>query len=197
MRVNERIRVPEVRLIDHDGNQLGLFQTRDALKRAEEFGYDLVEISPGAKPPVCKIMDFGKYKYEQAKKKHEARKHQVVVQLKEIKMRPATGEHDLMVKFTRVKEFLAHGHKVKLTVQFRGREVAHKELGRSVIARALKEMALCAVAEQEPRFEGRFLSVVLAPVKIKKEKRVKTKTLKPKEPAAPQEPSKGASNAEA
>ncbi len=173
MRVNERIRVPEVRLIDHDGKQLGVFQTRDAIRRAEEFGFDLVEISPAARPPVCKIMDFGKYKYEQAKKKHQARKHQTVVQLKEIKMRPSTGEHDLMVKFNRVKEFISHGHKVKLTVQFRGREVAHKDLGRGLITRAVKEMAEVAMPEQEPRFEGRFLSVVLAPAKGKKEKREK------------------------
>jgi translation initiation factor IF-3 len=170
MRVNDRIRVPEVRLIGHDGEQLGVFQTRDARKKAEDLGLDLVEISPAAKPPVCKIMDFGKYKYDQAKKRHQARKTHTVSLLKEIKMRPATGDHDLEVKYKRMREFLAQGHKVKVTIQFRGREMAHKDLGRALLTRVVAVMEEHETPEQNPKFEGRFLTTVLAPMKAKKDK---------------------------
>ncbi len=159
--------MPEVRLIGHDGAQLGIFQTRDAQKKAQDVGLDLVEISPTAKPPVCKIMDFGKYKYEQAKKRHQARKHQVNVQTKEIKLRPATGEHDLMTKVNHIREFLTEGHKVKVTVQFRGRELAHKELGHAMFTRVVKEVGTLGAPEQMPRFEGRFLCAILQPAKGK------------------------------
>lgn len=158
-------------MIGPEGEQMGIFQTRDAMRKAEDCGLDLVEISPTAKPPVCRIMDFGKYKYEQAKKQHAARKQQVTVQLKEVKMRPSTGEHDLGVKFTRIREFLAHGCKVKVTVQFRGRELAHRGRGRELIDRMVTEMTEYGVPEQSARFEGRFLSVTLAPERHRKEKK--------------------------
>lgn len=157
-----------MRLIDFDGNQLGLFQTMDAMKLAEERGYDLVEISPTARPPVCKIMDYGKYKYEMAKKAHEAKKHQIVVHLKEVKMRPATDEHDLQTKIKHIKRFLEEGNKAKITVQFRGREMSHRELGRKVVDRVLTEIGELAVVEQPPKQEGRFLITILAPNKEKK-----------------------------
>lgn len=159
--------MPEIRLIGSDGSQLGVFQTRDALKKAEDEGLDLVEISPTAKPPVCKIMDFGKYKYEQAKKKKDQRKHQVVVLLKEVKMRPSTGEHDLDVKKNRIKGFLESGHKVKITIQFRGREMAHKDLGKKLLDRVVKDVEAWGIPEYSPKFEGRFLSAVLQPSKPK------------------------------
>jgi translation initiation factor IF-3 len=166
--VNRQIRVPEVRVIDHDGQQLGLFQTTDAMRRAEEFGLDLVEIAPTERPPVCKIMDFGKFKYEQSKKKQTARKQSASTQLKEVKMRPSTGVHDLDTKFRRAKEFLTHGHKVKMTVQFRGREMVHQDRGKVLIQRAIADMEEFGYPEQPPRLEGRVLSVVLVPITIGK-----------------------------
>lgn len=150
-------------MIDADGGQLGVYQTTDALKRAEDMGYDLVEISPTARPPVCKIMDYGKYKYELAKKAHEAKKHQVVVHLKEVKMRPATDEHDLNTKVKHIRRFIEEGNKAKVTVQFRGREMAHRELGQRIMERVVTEIGELAVLEQPPKFEGRFLTAILAP----------------------------------
>ncbi|MBI4238162.1 MAG: translation initiation factor IF-3 [Deltaproteobacteria bacterium] len=167
LRTNRRIRVPEVRLIGAEGEQLGVFQTADALKLAEDIGLDLVEISPTARPPVCKIMDVGKWKYEQAKKAHEARKHQFVALVKEIKLRPSTGVHDLEVKLKRIREFLTQGHKAKVTIQFRGREMAHKDLGQKMLQRVITGVAELGAPEQTPRFEGRFLSTVLQPMKQK------------------------------
>lgn len=175
MRVNRRIRVPEVRLIDFDGSQLGLFQTMDAIKLAEERGYDLVEISPTARPPVCKIMDYGKYKYEMAKKAHEAKKHQVVVHLKEVKMRPSTDDHDLQTKIKHIRRFIEEGNKAKVTVQFRGREMSHRELGERVILRVIAEIGELAVVEQTPKQEGRFLTTILAPNKEYKAKKPSAK----------------------
>lgn len=147
---------------------MGLFQTMDAIKLAEERGYDLVEISPTARPPVCKIMDFGKYKYEMAKKAHEAKKHQVVVLLKEVKMRPATDEHDLMTKVKHIRRFIEDGNKAKVTVQFRGREMAHRELGQKIMSRVVEEIGELATLEQPPKMEGRFLIAILAPNREKK-----------------------------
>lgn len=154
-------------MIGHEGEQLGIFQVQDALKKAEEVGYDLVEISPTAKPPVCKIMDFGKFKYEQAKKLKDSRKNQITVQLKEVKMRPATGAHDLAVKVNKIREFLTFGHKVKVTVQFRGREMAHQDLGRKLLAKVLDDTKTFGEPELSPRMEGRFLSAILQPGKAK------------------------------
>ncbi|MBI4367170.1 MAG: translation initiation factor IF-3 [Deltaproteobacteria bacterium] len=165
LRVNRRVRVPEIRLIGPDGAQLGVFQTLDAMRKAEEFGLDLVEISPTARPPVCKIMDYGKYKYEQAKRMHEARKHQVVVHTKEVKMRPVTDQHDFATKVKHIRRFLTDGNKAKVTIQFRGREMMHRELGQEMLRKVVTEMGPLAAVEQMPKFEGRFLSLILAPAK--------------------------------
>jgi translation initiation factor IF-3 len=167
LRTNRRIRVPEVRLVGEDGEQLGVFITREAQKRAEESGLDLVEISPTARPPVCKIMDYGKYKYEQSKRKHEAKKKQTVVLTKEIKMRPATDEHDFQTKLRHVKRFLEDGNKVKITIRFRGREMAHKDIGHARMKKVLEEVKELGEAESFPKMEGRQMFMMLGPVKKK------------------------------
>lgn len=162
-RVNFRIRVPEVRLIGSDGEQLGIMATRRAISLAEEEGLDLVEVAPTAKPPVCRIMDYGKYKYEQDKKKREAKKKQTVIKLKEIKIRPSTDQHDLEVKVRHVRSFLEDGNKAKITVFFRGRELAHKDLGMVIMKQFLEQVGPIGKIDQEPKFEGRMLTAVLAP----------------------------------
>ncbi len=167
LRTNRRIRVPEVRLIDEDGSQLGVFATQMALKRAEESGLDLVEISPTARPPVCRIMDYGKFKYEQSKRKHEAKKKQVVVQIKEIKMRPATDEHDFQTKLRHVKRFLEDGNKVKITIRFRGREMAHVDIGQQRMKRVMEEVREVGEVEFFPKMEGRQMFMMLGPLKKK------------------------------
>ena len=151
----------EVRVISADGEQLGILDTREAIKKAEELGFDLVEVAPMAKPPVCRIMDFGKYKYEIAKKANEARRHQTVIILKEIKLRPRTDEHDVQFKLNNIRRFLAEGHKVKVSVMFRGREMAHIEMGRAVLDRMVSELQNEAVIEQPPRMEGRNMMLLL------------------------------------
>lgn len=156
-----------MRLIGSDGEQLGVFITSEALKRAEAEGLDLVEISPAAKPPVCKIMDFGKHKYEQSKRKQQAKKQQAVIHLKEIKMRPSTDEHDFQVKLRHVKRFLEDGDRVKITIRFRGREMAHKEIGRDRMTRVMEEVKDLAELFQEPRMEGRVMHMLLQPIKKK------------------------------
>jgi translation initiation factor IF-3 len=153
--------VKEVRVISADGEQLGILDTREAIKKAEELGFDLVEVAPMAKPPVCRIMDFGKYKYEIAKKANEARRHQTVIILKEIKLRPRTDEHDVQFKLNNIRRFLADGHKVKVSVMFRGREMAHIEMGRAVLDRMVNELQNEAVIEQPPRMEGRNMMLLL------------------------------------
>lgn len=135
------------------------------MRKAEEVGLDLVEISPTARPPVCKIMDYGKYKYEEAKKRHEAKKHQVVMQLKEVKMRPVTDQHDFAVKMRNVHRFLTEGHKAKITIQFRGREMMYQRRGHEMLGRVVAETSQIASVIQTPRLEGRFLSLTLAPLK--------------------------------
>jgi len=175
-RVNHRIRVPEVRLIDSDGSQLGVFITREALRRAEEAGLDLVEISPMARPPVCKIMDYGKFKYEQSKKMHEQKKKQTVIHIKEIKMRPSTDEHDFQTKMRHVRRFLEEGIKVKITIRFRGREMAHIDLGHDRMKRLLEEIKDIGEAEAYPKMEGRQLFMMLTPTKGKEKSKSKTKT---------------------
>lgn len=155
--------MPEVRVIGSDGAQLGLMTTIRARSLAEEEGFDLVEVAPTARPPVCRIMDFGKYKYEQEKKKREAKKHQSVIQLKEIKLRPTTERHDLDVKLKHVRRFLEEGNKAKITIRFKGREVTHKELGYEMIKKFIEEIGEMAKMDQTPRLEGKILSVVLAP----------------------------------
>lgn len=166
-RINEQINVPEVRLIDVDGNQAGIVSTREALSAAEEGGYDLVEISPTAKPPVCRIMDYGKFLFEVSKKQAEAKKKQKQIQVKELKFRPTTEDGDYQVKLRNLVRFLEHGDKVKITLRFRGREVAHQDLGMKILERVQKDTAEFAVIEQHPKREGRQLLMVLSPKKTK------------------------------
>ena len=161
--INQNIKAKEVRLIDPEGNQVGVVPTYRALATASDFGLDLVEISPKANPPVCKIMDYGRYKYELTKKKQEAKKKQSTFQLKEIKVRPKTGEHDLLVKIDHIKKFIDKKDKVKVTVVFRGREITLSKLAREVLKRIEEDTEEIAVVEQHPKFEGRTLVMVLAP----------------------------------
>jgi translation initiation factor IF-3 len=162
-RVNRRIRVPEVRVIGADGGQLGILRTDEALRMAEEAGLDLVEVSPKAMPPVCKIMDFGKFKYETAKKTKEARKHQSTVTIKEIKFRPKTDDHDLDFKVKHIRRFLMEGNKAKLVVIFRGREIVHPETGQDMLKQVMKLTEDIAQVEQSPMMEGRRMLMVIAP----------------------------------
>jgi translation initiation factor IF-3 len=167
VRINERIRTKEVRVIDEDGQMIGVMTPQEAVKIARERGYDLVEVAPQAAPPVCRIIDFGKYLYEQKKKAHEAKKKQVVIEVKEIKFRPATDEHDYNFKMKHAIEILKDGNKVKATVRFRGREITHKELGMQLLDRLEKDLAENGNVEFRPRQEGMQITVVFAPKKEK------------------------------
>ncbi len=169
IRVNHKIRVPEVRLTGADGEVLGVMQTREAMRIAQDAGLDLVEVSPTARPPVCKIMDYGKYRYEQGRKAREKRKNQHQTVVKEIKFRPNVEEHDYETKLEHVREFLAKGHKVKITLTFRGRENAHKELGEAVVERVLKDCEDIAVVDMAPKRMGRMVTAMLG-VRSKKNK---------------------------
>jgi translation initiation factor IF-3 len=162
-RVNEDIRAPQVRLIDQEGEMLGVMSAREALIRAYDVGLDLLEISPNAEPPVVKILDYGKYKYEQQKKANEARKRQKVVEIKEIKVRPNIDDHDYDVKMRQAKDFIGEGDKVKVTLRFRGREMAHQDLGLKVLDRIRTELAEITKVESMPRLENRQMIMVLAP----------------------------------
>lgn len=162
-RVNRRIRVPEIRVIGEDGEQLGIMPTIQALRRAESASLDLVEVQPRAKPPVCKIMDYGKYKYEQSRKLAESKKKQQQIELKEVKFRPKTGEHDFEVKVKNLKRFLEKGNKGKVTVMFRGREIVHPEIGREMLNRIIQALGEDALIEQHPRLEGRQMVMIVAP----------------------------------
>ena len=162
-RVNEEIRVPQVRLIDADGEMAGVMTTRDALARAYSVGLDLLEISPTAEPPVVKILDYGKFKYEQQKKRNEARKKQKVIEIKEVKVRPNIDENDYQVKMRAMKTFIGEGDKVKVTLRFRGREMAHQDLGVKVLERIRAEMDELAKVEHMPKLENRQMIMVLAP----------------------------------
>jgi translation initiation factor IF-3 len=164
-RVNERIRAPEIRLIGADGENIGVITPDKAMQLAEEAGLDLVEISPNATPPVAKIMDFGKYKYETQKKESEARKKQKVIEIKEIKFRPNTDTHDYDVKMRSVMKFLQGGDKVKITLRFRGREMAHAELGRKLLERVAEDVTEFGKIEAIPRLEGRQMVMMINPVK--------------------------------
>jgi translation initiation factor IF-3 len=152
-----------VRLVGSTGEQLGVLPIDQALKLAQEEGMDLVEVSPMAKPPVCKIMDYGKFKYLEKKKQNEAKKKQVVVLLKEVKLRPRTEEHDYDVKIRKIREFLAEANKARVTVTFRGREMSHRELGQKVLQRVMEDLKDVAVIESPPRMEGRLLFMIVAP----------------------------------
>jgi translation initiation factor IF-3 len=164
-RINHQITLPEVRLIDAQGEQVGIVSTREALRAAEESGLDLVEISPTAKPPVCRIMDYGKYLFEVSKKQAEAKKKQKQIQVKELKFRPTTEEGDYQVKLRNLIRFLEHGDKVKITLRFRGREVAHQDLGMKILERLQQDTAEFGVVEQQAKREGRQLLMVLSPKK--------------------------------
>ena len=161
--MNRAIRAPQIRLIDHNGDNRGLIDPRDAVRMAEEVGLDLVEISPNATPPVCKIMDFGKFKYEQQKKASEARKKQKVIEVKEVKFRPNIDTHDYDVKMKNVTRFLEDGDKVKVTLRFRGREMAHAELGRNLLEKVANEIEDLGKVEAMPKLEGRQMVMVVAP----------------------------------
>jgi translation initiation factor IF-3 len=162
-RVNEDIRVPQVRLIDQDGEMIGVMTAREAIQRAYSVGLDLLEISPNAEPPVCKILDFGKFKYEQQKKKNEAKKRQKVIEIKEIKVRPNIDENDYQVKLRAMKAFIEEGDKVKVTLRFRGREMAHQDIGVKVLERIRADMDVATKVEQMPKMENRQMVMVLTP----------------------------------
>jgi translation initiation factor IF-3 len=161
--VNEEIRAPQVRLIDAEGEMQGVMSARDAWLRAQAVGLDLLEISPNADPPVVKILDFGKFKYEQQKKRNEAKKKQKVIEIKEIKVRPNIDENDYQVKLRAMKSFIEEGDKVKVTLRFRGREMAHQEIGIRVLERIRGEMDPVTKVEQMPRMENRQMVMVLSP----------------------------------
>ncbi len=162
-RTNEDIRVPQVQLIDPEGTNRGVIPTREALAIAQEAGLDLVEVSPNSDPPVCKILDYGKFKYESQKKAAEARKKQKTIEVKEIKMRPTIDDHDYDVKMKSIRRFFEEGDKVKVTLRFRGREMAHQDLGLKLLDRVRSEVSTLAKVEQEPKLEGRQMVMVLAP----------------------------------
>jgi translation initiation factor IF-3 len=163
VRVNEKIRASQVRVISPEGEQLGILQVSDALARAAEVGLDLVEVAPNADPPVCKIMDYGKYRYEESKKEHKAKKKQAVVVVKEIKLRPKTENHDLGHKVRQLKQFLAENCRVKVTVMFRGREITHPEQARVLIDKLLEMLGDEGQVEQPARLEGRNMTMMLGP----------------------------------
>lgn len=163
LRVNEAIRAREVRLVAEDGEQLGVMSVKEALKIAMERGVDLVEVAPGAKPPVCRLMDYGKFKYEQSKREREARKKQRVINIKEVKLRPNIENHDFEVKAKNAIRFLREGDKVKVTIMFRGREISHAQLGRNLCLRMAGLVKDMAHVEREPKVEGRNMIMILTP----------------------------------
>ncbi len=166
-RVNEQIRISPIRLIGDEGEQIGIVSIDEARDRAAEKGLDLVEVAPEARPPVVKMMDYGKYKYEAARQAREARKKQHTIQVKEVKFRPGIEEHDYEFKTRHARRFLEEGNKVKLTMMFRGRQVTHPELGLEVLARVTEDLQDVGKVEQNPNFEGRVMSMILAPLKVK------------------------------
>jgi translation initiation factor IF-3 len=162
-RINDEIGVIRVRLVDENGQMVGVVGRNEAIAMAMDAGLDLVEIAPNADPPVCKILDFGKYKYEEQKKKNEARKKQKVIEVKEIKLRPSIDDHDYDVKMRSMNKFIEEGDKVKVTMRFRGRELAHQELGMNVLIRVRDDLDAIAKVEQMPRMEGRQMTMVISP----------------------------------
>jgi translation initiation factor IF-3 len=186
-RINNRIRAPQVRLIDDEGGQLGIVQLREALAIAEERGLDLMEVAPNAVPPVCRIVDYGKFRYEQTKKDREARKNQKQAELKEVRLKPKTDDHDLEVKAKQARKFLLAGDKVKFTVRFRGREIFHPDIGREMLEQMAEELRDVATVEQRPLMEGRALSLMLAP---------SAKLAASAKPKPPREPKQAVANAD-
>ncbi len=161
--MNERIRARSIRLIGADGEQIGIMSAEEGLKLAREQELDLVEVAPTASPPVCRIMDYGKYKYEQSKRAKEAKKHQHMIVVKEMKFRPKTEEHDYQFKLKHVQKFLTEGNKAKITIMFRGREMVHTDRGRKILERLVQDTQDIASVEQQPRLEGRNMTLVLVP----------------------------------
>jgi translation initiation factor IF-3 len=162
-RINTEIGVPRVRLVDERGNMVGVVPRNEALTMAANAGLDLVEVAPNADPPVCKILDYGKFKYEEQKKKNEARKKQKIIEVKEIKLRPSIDDHDYEVKMRAMNKFIEEGDKVKVTMRFRGRELAHQDIGMNVLIRVRDDLDAIAKVEQMPRMEGRQMVMVMAP----------------------------------
>lgn len=163
LRINEQIRVREVRLIDEKGEQRGIIPTLEAIKIAREAGLDLVEVAPQSIPPVCKLLNYGKYKFEQEKKVKDAKKHVKTTEIKEIRMQPKIAEHDLDFKAEHIRNFLVAGYKVKVTIRFRGRELAHTEIGQDILKKILAKLDGYYIVEKPPLMEGRFMSMVLQP----------------------------------
>jgi len=168
VRINREIRAREVRVVDPEGKQLGVLPLSEALRLSGNYELDLVEVSSKSDPPVCRIMDYGKFKYQQSKKAHDARKKQAVVHIKEVKMRPKTEEHDFQFKVKHIGQFLKEGDKVKVTVVFRGRESAFPQLGRNLLARVVESVKETGKVEQEAKFEGRNCVMILAPLQSQK-----------------------------
>jgi translation initiation factor IF-3 len=168
VRVNEDIRAKEVRLVGPDGVQIGIKPVEEALKMAEDLDLDLVEVAPQANPPVCKIMDYGKYRYEQTVKMKEARKKQAVVSYKEMKMRPKIDKHDYEIKKKHIERFLESGSKVKVTIMFRGREMSHTELGKNLLEKLAEELQEEGTVESQPKLDGRNMQMIIAPRMVKK-----------------------------
>ena len=185
VRVNERIRAREIRLIDEEGKQLGVMPPYEALKLARERGLDLVEVSATANPPVCRIINYGKYLYQLSKRQHEARKHQRSSGLKEVKFSPRTGEHDIEVKRSQMVRFLQEGSKVKATVEFRGREMAHRDLGWKLLERLINDIGETGQVETRPKQEGRNLSAIMAPKKAGAKGASQARSVTPKVPSVP------------
>jgi translation initiation factor IF-3 len=167
-RINERIRVPQVRLIDEKGGQVGVVPTHEALAMAREKGLDLMEVSPNASPPVCKICDYGKFKYEKKKQEHKAKKKQTVIKVKEVQLRPQTEEHDLEYKFKNVRQFLEDGDKAKISIMFRGREITYADQGMKIMKQLIERVKDIASVESPPKLEGKKMIMVLAPGAAKK-----------------------------
>jgi translation initiation factor IF-3 len=189
-RINERIRVPQVRVVGEEGEQLGVMDTRDAIRAARQQGMDLVEVAPGADPPVCRIIDFGKFQYEAKKKANEAKKKQVFVTVKEVKFRPSTDEHDYSYRMKRAREWLQDGDKVKATIWFRGREMTHRELGAKILAKLEQDLIDVCEVEARPRMEGNQMFTIFGPKRHKG-------GAKPDRPAAPATQNQNAGGGEA
>ena len=161
--INRNIQAKEVRLIDSDGQQAGIVALDEALQIAEDTGLDLVEVAPNSNPPVCRIMDYGKFRYQQAKKTKDAKKKQTIIQVKEVKLRPKTEEHDIQYKIAHIKRFLSEGNRAKVTIQFRGREIAHPNMAKRVIDRIIEDTKEIAALDQPPKMEGRRMVFILRP----------------------------------
>jgi len=165
IRINERIRIPEVRLIDEGGTHVGVIRTRDALDMARERGLDLVEVQPNAMPPVCRLMDYGKFRYEESRRERESRKRQKIVEVKEVRLRPKIDDHDLETKGRQAQRFLESGDKVKVSVLFRGREIAHQDIGQGLLERMAQQLGPVSVIDQTPHMEGRTMVMLLSPTR--------------------------------